>query len=220
VLYGKKQKENNNMSLKDKIKSNPGLKKFVHWLLIPSGEARPRLWVKWFVNPIVHKKGRGASIKWRTRIDVLPFNQFNMGRNTVIEDFSTINNGVGDVIIGDDTLIGMSNVIIGPITIGNNVIFAQNIVASGLNHEYRDVNTPISKQKIVVSPIVVEDDCWIAANSVITAGVTIGKHSVVAGGAVVTKDVPPYSVVAGNPAKVIKQYDFTISEWVSVSKQK
>jgi acetyltransferase-like isoleucine patch superfamily enzyme len=208
------------MSLKDNIKSNPGLKKFVHWLLIPTGEARPRLWVKWFVNPIVHKKGRGATIKWRTRIDVLPFNKFNMGKNAVIEDFSTINNGVGDVIIGDETLIGMSNVLIGPITIGNNVIFAQNIVASGLNHEYRDVNTPISKQKIVVAPIVVEDDCWIAANSVITSGVTIGKHSVVAGGAVVTKDVPPYSVVAGNPAKIIKQYDFTTNEWVSVATQK
>jgi len=204
------------MSLKDKIKSSPGLKKFVHWLLIPTGEARPRLWVKWFVNPIVHKKGRGASIKWRTRIDVLPFNKFDMGRNATIEDFSTINNGVGDVTIGDDTLIGMSNVIIGPVTIGNNVIFAQNIVASGLNHEYRDVTIPISKQKIVVSPIIIEDDCWIAANAVITSGVIIGKHSVVAGGAVVTKNVPPYSVVAGNPAKLIKQYDFTLGEWVSV----
>jgi acetyltransferase-like isoleucine patch superfamily enzyme len=214
VLFGKKQKENNNMSIKDKVKGNPALKKFVHWLLIPTGEARPRLWVKWFVNPIVHKKGRGATIKWRTRIDVLPFNKFNMGRNTVIEDFSTINNGVGDVIIGDDTLIGMSNVLIGPVTIGNNVIFAQNIVASGLNHEYSDVSIPISKQKIVVSPIVVEDDCWIAANSVITSGVTIGKHSVVAGGAVVTKNVPPYSVVAGNPAKVIKKYDFDTQQWV------
>jgi len=145
---------------------------------------------------------------------VLPFNKFNMGSNTVIEDFSTINNGVGDVIIGDDTLIGMSNVLIGPVTIGNNVIFAQNIVVSGLNHEYSDVNVPIFKQKIVVSPIVVEDDCWIAANSVITSGVTIGKHSVVAGGAVVTKNVPPYSVVAGNPAKVIKKYDFDTQQWV------
>jgi acetyltransferase-like isoleucine patch superfamily enzyme len=204
------------MSLKDTIKNNPGLKNTIHWMLIPSGEARPRLWVKWFVNPFVHKKGRGAAIKWRTRIDVLPFNKFNMGSNAVIEDFSTINNGVGDVIIGNDTLIGMGNVIIGPVTIGNNVIFAQNIVASGLNHDYNDVNIPISKQKILVSPIVVEDDCWIAANSIITSGVTIGKHSVVAGGSVVTKNVPPYSVVAGNPAKVIKQYDFATQEWVKV----
>jgi len=204
------------MSIKDKVKGNPGLKKFIHWLLIPSGEARPRLWVKWFVNPFIHKRGKGSSIKWHTRIDVLPFNKFELGKNSTIEDFSTINNGVGDVIIGDNTLIGMSNVIIGPVNIGNNVIFAQNIVASGLNHEYSDVNVPIVNQKIIVSPIIIEDDCWIAANSVITSGVTIGKHSVVAGGAVVTKSIPPYSVAAGNPAKVIKQYDFKTESWVRV----
>lgn len=204
------------MSIKDNIKSNPGLKKFIHWMLIPTGEARPRLWVKWFVNPFVHKRGSSSSIKFRTRIDVLPFNKFDLGKKSTIESFSTINNGVGDVIIGDNTLIGMSNVIIGPVTIGNNVIFAQNIVASGLNHEYTDVNMPISQQKILVAPIIIEDDCWIAANSVITSGVTIGKHSVVAGGSVVTKSIPPYSVAAGNPAKVIKQYDFTKQEWVRV----
>jgi len=204
------------MSIKDTVKNNPGLKKIVHWMLVPTDEARPRLWVKWFVNPFVHKKGRGAKVRWRTRMDVLPFNNFSLGSKSTIEDFSTINNGVGDVIIGDNTLIGMSNVIIGPITIGDNVIFAQNIVASGLNHEYTDVNTPIQEQKILVSPIVVEDDCWIAANSVITAGVTIGKHSVIAAGAVVTKNIPPNSVAAGNPAKVIKQYDATTGQWVKV----
>jgi len=204
------------MSIKDTVRGNPGLKRFVHRLLVPANEARPRLWVQWFVNPFVHKRGRGSSIKWRTRMDVLPFNKFELGKNSTIEDFSTINNGVGDVIIGDNTLIGMSNVIIGPVNIGNNVIFAQNIVVSALNHQYTDVNVPIHKQQVIVSPIIIEDDCWIAANAVITAGVTIGKHSVVAGGAVVTKNIPPYSVAAGNPAKVIKQYDHKTETWVRV----
>ncbi len=203
------------MGLKEKINSNPALKKLVHWMLIPTGEARPRLWVKLLINPFIHKRGKSSRIG-RARMDVLPFNKFELGNGSTIEDRCTINNGVGNVFIGDDTLIGMSNVIIGPVTIGNNVIFAQNIVASGLNHEYRDVNIPISLQKTIVSQITVEDDCWIAANSVITAGVTIGKHSVVAAGAVVTKNVPPYSVAAGNPAKVIKQYDFTANEWITV----
>ncbi|MBE9586360.1 acyltransferase [Mucilaginibacter sp. JRF] len=204
------------MSLKDNIKNNPKLKKLVHWMLIPTGEARPRLWVKWFVNPFIHKKGKGSKVRRRTRMDVLPFNQFQLGANATIEDFCTINNGVGDVFIGDNSLIGMGNVIIGPVSIGNNVIFAQNIVASGLNHEYRDVNQPIHAQKILVAPIVVEDDCWIAANSVITSGVTIGKHSVIAAGAVVTKNIPPYSVAVGNPAKVIKRFDFEVNDWVRV----
>jgi acetyltransferase-like isoleucine patch superfamily enzyme len=204
------------MSLKSKIKDNPRLKKIVHRMLIPKGQASPRLWVKLFVNPVLNKKGKGSKVRSSARMDILPFNQFSLGDNSTIEDFCTINNGVGDVIIGSNTLIGMSNVIIGPVTIGNNVIFAQNIVASGLNHEYRDVMVPIADQKILVSQITVEDDCWIAANSVITAGVTIGKHSVVAGGAVVTKNVPPFSVVAGNPARVIKKYDFESENWVSV----
>lgn len=203
------------MGLKEKINSNPALKKLVHWLLIPTGEARPRLWVKLFLNPFIHKRGKGSKIH-RARMDVLPFNKFELGSKSTIEDFCTINNGVGDVFIGNNTLIGMSNVIIGPVTIGNNVIFAQNIVTSGLNHEYRDVSIPISLQKTVVSEITIEDDCWIAANSVITAGVTVGKHSVIAAGAVVTKNIPPYSVAAGNPAKVIKKYDFNVNEWVTV----
>jgi len=204
------------MSLKDKIKNNPSLKKLVHRMLIPKGEAAPRLWVKWFVNPFLHKKGNGSKIRWRTRIDVLPFNRFEMGKNSTIEDFCTINNGVGDVLIGDNSLVGMSNVIIGPVTIGNNVIMAQNIVVSALNHEYRDITMPIQAQKILTNPIVIEDDCWIAANSVITSGVIVGKHSVVAANAVVTKDVPPFSVVAGNPAKIIKKYDFELKDWVRV----
>ena len=212
---GKKQNVNK-MSLKEDIKSNPKLKSFVHWMLIPTGEARPRLWVKWFVNPFVHKRGKGSSVKSKTRLDVLPFNKFNLGPKSTIESFSTINNGVGDVVIGENTLIGMGNTIIGPITVGNNVIFAQNIVASALNHQYTDIDIPIVNQKILTNPITIEDDCWIAANAVITAGITIGKHSVVAGGAVVTKSVPPFSVVAGNPARVIKQYDFGKKSWERV----
>ena len=204
------------MSLKEQIKSNPQLKKLVHWMLIPTGEARPRLWVKFLINPFVHHRGKNSKVRRYTRIDVLPFNKFSLGDESTIEDFSTINNGVGDVFIGNRSLVGMSNVIIGPVTIGNNVILAQNIVASGLNHEYRDVTLSINDQPILVAPIVIEDDCWIAANAVITLGVTIGKHSVVAAGAVVTKSIPPFSIAAGNPAKVIKQYNFDTKEWESV----
>ena len=204
------------MSLKEKINANPKLKNFIHWMLIAPGEARPRLWVKWFVNPFIHQRGKGSKVRRYTRMDVLPFNKFILGENSTVEDFSCVNNGVGDVFIGNNTLIGMGNVIIGPVNIGNNVIFAQHIVASGLNHEYRDITTPIKDQKTITATITVEDDCWIAANAVLTAGVTIGKHSVVAGGAVVTKSIPPYSVAAGNPAKVIKRFDEASGEWVSV----
>lgn len=204
------------MSFSDKIKSNKKLKQIFHYLLVPSNEARPRRWVSWFVNPFYHKHKSRSTIRRRVRMDVLPFNYFEIGTGSVIEDFSTINNGVGPVIIGNNTLIGMSNVIIGPVTIGSDVIFAQNIVASGLNHNYEDLNLPISQQNVTTKPIVIEDECWIGANAVITAGVTIGKHSVIAAGAVVTKNIPPYSVAVGNPAKVIKKYDFDKKLWCKV----
>lgn len=204
------------MSLKDKIKGNPGLKKLVHWMLIPSGEARPRLWVRLLLNPFIHHYGKGSKVRYRTRMDVLPFNKFSLGKGSTIESFSTVNNGVGDVIIGDGTLIGMSNVIIGPVNIGNNVILAQNIVVSGLNHEYRNTDIAIKDQKIITATITIEDDCWIAANAVITAGVTIGKHSVIGGGAVITRDVPAYSVAVGNPARIIKRFNFETDNWISV----
>ncbi|MDB5211479.1 MAG: putative acetyl transferase [Sediminibacterium sp.] len=204
------------MSFTSYIKNNPRLKKLVHWMLVPAGEARPRLWVKGFVNPFVHTRGKGSCIRWHTRVDVLPFNRFRLGDGSTIEDFSTVNNGVGDVLIGDRSLIGMGNVIIGPVTIGNDVILAQNVVASGLNHGYEDIQLPISKQNINTSAIVIEDECWIGANVVIVAGVTIGKHSVVAAGAIVTKNIPPYSVAVGNPARVIKQYDAAQGVWKKI----
>ncbi|WP_431293679.1 acyltransferase [Pedobacter sp. P26] len=140
-----------------------------------------------------------------------------MGDNSIIEDFCTINNGVGAVYIGNRTLVGMSNVLIGPVTIGDDVIMAQNVVISGLNHSYQDINLPISKQPVITSPVKIGEGSWIAANVVITAGVTIGVHTVIAAGAVVTKDVPDFCVAAGNPAKVIKRYDPKTELWSGTS---
>ncbi len=206
------------MRLKEKIKSNEKLKKLALWMLMPRNQGRPRLWVKWFVNPVKHKKGKGSLVRRRTRMDVMPFNNFVLGKDSTIEDFSTVNNGVGDVIIGEHTRIGMSNVLIGPVNIGSDVMFAQNVVLSGLNHGYKDVNLPPSLQKVETKPIIVKDEVWIGANAVVTAGVTIGKHSIVAAGCVVVKDVPPYSMVGGNPGRILKQYNHETKVWERVRK--
>jgi len=201
------------MAIIEKIKSNPRLKHLVLWMLMPKNQARPRLWVQWSVNPLKHHKGKGSLIRRRTRIDVLPFNNFVLGNDSTIEDFTTVNNGVGDVIIGDRTRIGLGCTLIGPVKIGNDIMFAQNIVVSGLNHGYADINIPPSLQAVETKQIVIEDNVWIGANSVITAGVTIGKQSIVAAGSVVTKAVGAYTIVGGNPAKVIKQYNFETQKW-------
>lgn len=189
------------------------MKALALYLLMPPNQARPRWWVRNFMNPFYHNKGTKATVKSKARLDVLPFNPFSLGKNSVVEDYAVINNGMGPVHIGHDTFIGLFDVVIGPVSIGNSVIIAQNVVLSGLNHGFEDVGTPIKDQPCTTAEIVIEDECWIGANAVVTAGVRIGKHSVVAGGSVVTKDVPPYAVVGGNPARVLKRYNFETSSW-------
>jgi putative colanic acid biosynthesis acetyltransferase WcaF len=86
------------------------------------------------------------------------------------------------------------------IRIGDRVVISQGSFLCGATHDYRD-----PAYRLTGGPITVEDDCWIAAEAFIGPGVTIGRGAVVGARAVVVKDVPPWSVVAGNPAKVVRQ---------------
>lgn len=204
--------------LKEKVNSNEKLKKIVHRSLISPRRTAPRLWVKLFVNPFFSKRGKGSIVKWNAKLNVSPINPFVLGARSIIENNTVVDNGVGAVVIGKNTRIGLGNTVIGPVKVGDNVITAQNVVMSGLNHNYEDINRPIREQGVSMKPIVIEDEVWVGANSTVTAGVTIGRHSVIAAGSVVVKDVPPYSVCAGVPARVIKRYDAESKTWVSVKK--
>lgn len=199
--------------LKKKLGHNPRLKQQVLHLLVHPVKTRPRRWLR-LLQPFYLKRSEGSIIYGNVRKDLVPFNAFQLGAYSVIESFSTINNMVGAVIIGNHSRIGLSNTVIGPVTIGNQVNLAQNIVISGLNHNYRDITQPISKQGVTTIPVTIEDDVWIGANAVILAGITIGKHAVVAAGTVVTCNVPPYSVCAGNPGRIVRQYDFEQKTWI------
>ena len=199
-------------SIKDRVKSNPRLKELVLNLMVHPVKTRPRVWLRLFMR-FYTSRGKGSVIYRSVRKDLVPFNRFIIGDRSVIEDFSIVNNMVGDVVIGRESRAGLGNVIIGPVSIGNNVIIAQGVVLSGLDHNYKECNITISKQGVSTSLINIEDDVWIGANAVITKGVTIGKHSIIAACSLVNKDVPPFSIVAGNPAKVIKQYNHSSGEW-------
>ena len=155
--------------------------------------------------PLYQHRGQHSVIHRSARMDTPPYRIFSLGDYSVIESFACINNAVGDVIIGDHTRIGLHNTIIGPVEIGNNVNLAQGITVTALNHNFSDTDKRIDEQGVSTNPVTIEDDVWVGANAVILPGVTIGEHCVVAAGAVVTKDVPAHSLVAGVPAKVIKQ---------------
>jgi len=121
---------------------------------------------------------------------------------------------VGDIIIGNRCLIGLSNTIIGPVKIGDNVNTAQQITISGLNHNFENISIPINRQGANTKQVTLEEDIWIGANCVILQGVTIGKHCIVGAGSIVTHSIPPYSVAVGNPAKVVRTYDFKNEKWM------
>lgn len=192
-----------NESVRAKFKNNPKFKKFIDWVIMNQVETRPR-WFMRLLAPLYQHRGKHSVIHRSARMDTPPYRLFSLGNYSVIESFACINNAVGDVIIGDHTRIGLHNTIIGPVDIGSHVNLAQGITVTALNHNFSDTNKRIDEQGVSTNPVTIEDDVWVGANAVILPGVTIGEHCVVAAGAVVTKDVPPHSLVAGVPAKVIK----------------
>jgi acetyltransferase-like isoleucine patch superfamily enzyme len=145
---------------------------------------------------------------------VFPWHKFEVGSNSIVEDYCTINNGAGDVIIGSNARVGIGSVIIGPVFLGDKVGLGQHVFISGFNHGYEDGGRDSNEQELVRKPIIIGDEAHIGANSVVVAGVKIGKRVQVGAGSVVTKDIPAYSVAVGNPARVIKRYDFEKKEWV------
>jgi acetyltransferase-like isoleucine patch superfamily enzyme len=204
------------MSVVAKIKANQRVKKFVLRMISPKRNPRPRLWVRWLINPFIHKKGKGAIIRFRSRIDVFPWNRFEIGKLTTIEDFCTINNGSGHVLLGDRVRVGIGSVIIGPVTMGNGSGLGQHVFVSGFNHGFKDASANSSGQPLDIKPVTIEDEAHIGANSVILAGVTIGRRCQVGAGSVVTKDIPPFSVAVGNPARVVKRFNSETNEWEKV----
>ena len=203
--------------LTEKIKNNPDLKRKLLHLMMHPVKTRPRLWLR-CLQFFYMKKGKNSVIYRSVRKDIVPFNGFSLGKSSVIEDYTIINNAVGEIIIGNHTRIGMGNTIIGPVMIGNNVILAQNVVTSALNHNFEDVLTTINQQGVKTDQIIIENNVWIGANSSILAGVHIGEHVVVGAGSVVTKDIPSFSVVVGNPARILKEYDHKEQRWIKVKK--
>jgi len=194
----------NSEEIRGKFKDNPRLKKLVDFLIMNQVETRPRWYVR-LLAPLYQHRGHHSRIYRSVRMDTPPYRKFSLGDYSVVEDYCCINNAVGDVKIGNHTRVGLHNTIIGPVSIGNHVNLAQGITVSALNHNFEDAGKRIDEQGVNTAEVTIEDDCWIGANAVILPGVTIGQHSVIAAGAVVTKDVPPHSLVAGVPAKIIKQ---------------
>ena len=131
-----------------------------------------------------------------------------VGRLATIRPTNVLLDEPGEgLLMGDNSNIGAYSFIgcSGFIEIGNNVMMGPRVTLLAETHNYADPGRPMKSQGVSRSTIRVEDDCWIGAGAQVLPGVTLGRGSVVGAGAVITRDVAPYSVVAGIPARLIKR---------------
>lgn len=125
------------------------------------------------------------------------------GKNVNIEKGAIFPSSVE---VGDNSGIGYNARINGKVVIGNDVMMGAYVSIFARNHKFSDISIPMNRQGFEEEyPVIIGDDVWIGANVIILPGVKIGKGSVIGAGAVVTKDVEEYTVVGGNPAKVLKK---------------
>jgi hypothetical protein len=132
------------------LNNHPQLKKNLHYLLIHPYTSRPRLWARIFLIPFVIKKGKGAIIRRKARLDIIPSKKITLGIKSVIEDYAIINNGMGDITIGDYTHVTSRVKLVGPVTLGNYVTIGSGAQITGLTHNYLDVDRPIAKQGVSI----------------------------------------------------------------------
>lgn len=125
------------------------------------------------------------------------------GSNVNIEHGAFFASGRG-IKIGDNSGLGLNCRVSGPLEIGNDVMMGPNVMIFTQNHETENLAKPMQLQTAPKKGVKIGNDVWIGAGVIILPGVTVGNGCILAAGAVVTKDVPDYAVVGGNPAKVIK----------------
>ncbi len=177
--------------------------------IVQGGNLRRSLWLRW--GRYLANRHAGVHVDRSSLIH--PEARINpRGGKLTIGARSQVAPGAcvqGEVAIGQDCTIQAYSILVGVpnsggITIGNGVRIAPHVMIFAANHNFDDTNIPIFKQGVTSAPITIEDDVWIAGKVMITAGVHIGHGSIIGAGAVVTKDIPPWSVAVGVPAKVIK----------------
>ena len=150
--------------------------------------------------------GSKTKISRRSTLKLYGGGSIRIGRNCRIMDYALLMSYGGDIEIGDDCSINPFCVLYGHggLKIGNGVRMAAHTVVIPANHSFTDVNTPIWRQPETRSGIIIEDDVWIGAGCKILDGVRIGRGCVIGAGAVVTSNLPEFSIAVGMPARVVR----------------
>lgn len=165
-----------------------------------------RFWRFKVANPHVITTGF-VFLGRRVEVTARPgYGRLVLGRWVHLGDGTSLRCHEGTLTIGDKVVFGRNNVVncYLDISIGAASIIADMVYVADFDHVFTDANTPIKDQGIVKSPVRIGADVWLANKVSVVRGTSIGNGSVVAANAVVTRDLPPYSIAAGVPARVIR----------------
>ncbi len=149
----------------------------------------------------------GCEIQGLSRAGVSFGDNVTVGAYAMIRPSGYYGREIGEgLVVGDRSNVGPFCYLgaSGGIEIGRDVMMGPGVALFAENHVFDRTDIPMRQQGVRRQRIVVEDDCWLASGSVVLAGVRIGRGSIIAAGSVVTKDVPPFSIVAGAPARVVR----------------
>ena len=163
-----------------------------------------------------------SSISLSARLDVIPRSphhqrhRFFLARKSLIEDSCVVCTWHGDVILNEGARIGIGSIVIGPVTMGENSTSGQNCFIGGQSHIFKDVSKDFLRQGEETKQVIIGKNVWIGSNAVVLLGVKVGDNSVIGAGSTVVEDIPPYSVAVGNPARIVKRYNFETKNWERV----
>jgi maltose O-acetyltransferase len=153
---------------------------------LPASDTRAGLWARpirrWICKPLFKKSGKNINVEKGAFF----------GTGSKIE-------------IGDNSGIGINCQLWGPVKIGKDVLMGPEVTIITASHKFDRIDIPIRHQgRHPDSPVLISDDVWIGTRAIILPGITVGQGAIIGAGAIVTKDVPAYSIVGGNPAKIIR----------------
>jgi acetyltransferase-like isoleucine patch superfamily enzyme len=187
---------------------------------------------KWFWYPVANIKNRFLFGAYGKDVYIEPGVVINrprfvrVGNHVRIKRNTSINLHPKDkkskeplLFIGDDVIISESCFIsaCNRIVIEENVGISPNVMIIDNSRKPGDVSRPSKEQDLKIGFVHIGADSWIAYGACVLPNVTIGRHCIIGALSVVNKDIPPYSVAVGSPAKVVKRYDFGRGEWVKVN---
>lgn len=168
-------------------------------------------------------EGRFPGVAFGHDVQIIGLDFVRIGEGACVGDRVWINDCLRDhagrLEIGRFALIGRGGVIstAGRLLIGDFAVLGPDVFVADADHVFADPFQPILQQGVTSGrSVIIEDNCWLGMQAKVFGDLVVGRGSVVAGGSIVRKSVPPFAVVAGAPARIVKLYDFAAKEWQSV----